>query len=93
MSLQKRNMSKTVEIIASQRILLALVEKGWRREDAYKLVQEYAMKAWFDGGSFRQFVEDDAAITKDLSRAELDECFDAFYYVRRGKELLKRAGL
>jgi len=89
----KRNMSKTVEIIASQRILLSLVDKGWRREDAYKLVQAHAMKAWFDGGSFRELVEEDAAITKDLSRSELDQCFDAFYYVRRGKELLKRAGL
>jgi len=89
----KRNMSKTVEIIASQRVLLALVEKGWRREDAYRQVQEHAMKAWGDGNSFRQLVEEDAKIMKDLTRADLDRCFDSTYYVRHAHELLKRAGL
>jgi len=89
----KRNMSKTVEIIASQRVLLALVDKGWRREEAYKQVQDHAMKAWLEGFSFRHLVEEDAKIMNVLSRADLDRCFDATYYVRRGKDLLKRAGL
>ncbi len=89
----KKNMSKTVEIIGSQRVLLALVEKGWQREAAYKQVQDHAMKAWLEGYSFRQLVEDDAKIMNSLTRADLDECFDPEYYVRHGKELFKRAGL
>ena len=89
----KRNMAKTVEIIASQRVLLALVEKGWKRETAYKQVQAHAMKAWLEGASFRRLVEHDSAIIKTLARKDLDRCFDAAYYVRHSRELLKRAGL
>jgi len=89
----KRNMSKTVEIIASQKILLALVDKGWRRDEAYRQVQAHAMKAWTEGSSFRQLVREDAGIMKDLSPADLDACFDPSYYVRRRNAILKRAGL
>jgi len=89
----KRNMAKTVEIIASQKVLLALVEKGWRREDAYRKVQAHAMKAWLDGSSFRQLVGEDAGIMKDLSPADLDACFDPAYYVRRRNAIMRRAGL
>jgi adenylosuccinate lyase len=89
----KRNMSKTLEIIASQRVLLALIEKGWKREAAYKQVQAHAMKAWLEGASFRQLVEDDPAIMKKLTGLDLDRCFDASYYVRHEREILRRAGL
>lgn len=89
----KRNMHKTVEIIASQRILLALVEKGMKREDAYKRVQDHAMKAWLEGGSFRALVDADAEITKRLNAQELTACFDPSYYVREGRALFQRAGL
>jgi adenylosuccinate lyase len=89
----KRNMLKTVEIIASQKVLLALVKKGWRREDAYKKVQDHAMKAWLEGLSFRQLVEEDAVIMNVLTRVDLDTCFDPSYYVRHSAELLRRAGL
>jgi adenylosuccinate lyase len=89
----KRNMAKTVEIIASQKVLLALVDKGWRRDDAYRQVQAHAMKAWLEGFSFRQLVQQDAGIMKDLSPADLDACFDPAYYVRRRNAILKRAGL
>jgi len=89
----KRNMSKTVEIIASQRILLALVQKGLRREEAYKLVQTHAMQAWQNGASFRRLVESDQAITRRLDRAELERCFDAGYFVRHRRDIFQRAGL
>jgi adenylosuccinate lyase len=89
----KHNMLKTVEIIASQRILLALVGKGLRREEAYKRIQGHAMEAWQNGGSFRERVEADEEIIKHLKPAALEACFDPTYYVRRSRELLKRAGL
>lgn len=89
----KRNMAKTVELIASQRILLALVDKGLRREGAYRMVQDHAMRAWQEDISFRQLVERDSRINRHLGAAELDRCFDVQKYVRYQKELLKRAGL
>jgi adenylosuccinate lyase len=89
----KRNMRKTVEIIASQRLLLALVDKGRRREEAYKRVQEHAMYAWQNDASFRRLVEADHEIGGVLGKTELDHCFDPEYYVRHRDELLKRAGL
>jgi adenylosuccinate lyase len=89
----KKNMAKTVELIASQRVLLALVKKGWQREDAYKQVQDHAMKAWLEGFSFRQLVEEDSKVMKVLTPSELDRCFDPAYYIRHGNELLRRAGL
>ena len=51
------------------------------------------MKAWLDGFSFRQLLEEDGKIMAQLTSAELDRCFDTAFYVRHGKELLKRAGL
>jgi len=89
----KRNMSKTVEIIASQRVLLALVEKGHRREDAYRMVQTHAMRAWQEGLSFRGLVESDPAIGGKLDKTTLDRCFNASPYIRHSATLLKRAGV
>lgn len=89
----KRNMTKTSEIIASQKILLALVDRGLRREEAYRQVQGHAMRAWQEGISFRKLVEDDTLIMGKLDRKVLDSCFDLSYYVRYQKELFRRAGL
>ncbi len=87
------NMSKTVEIIASQRLLLLLVGKGSRREAAYRRVQAHAMKAWQSGRSFRKLVETDPQIGGRLTPSELTRCFDPGYYVRNRRQILKRAGL
>jgi adenylosuccinate lyase len=88
----KRNLGLTVEIIASQRVLRALVEKGWRREDAYRVVQGHAMRAWQEHLSFRNLVETDPQM-KVLSKATLDGCFNTAPYIRHEATLLKRAGL
>lgn len=89
----KRNMERTVEIIASQRVLLALVEKGWRREDAYREVQAHAMRAWQEQLSFRALVEADPHIMKALDAKTLDACFTITPYIRHAGTLLKRAGI
>jgi adenylosuccinate lyase len=89
----KKNMARTVEIIASQRLLLALVNKGLRREDAYRLVQGHAMKAWLEGASFRLLIEADPVISQKLRDSEITVCFDPQYYVRHSKEIFRRAGL
>ena len=89
----KRNMAKTVEIIVSQRVLLALVEKGMARDDAYRLVQGHALIAWQKGDSFRQRVQADPAVSRRLPPDELDRCFDISRYLRHTRDLFKRAGL
>ena len=89
----KRNMFKTVELIASQRLLLALVDKGLGREEAYRKVQGHAMKAWRNGDSFRQLVASDRGIKQHLSQADIDRAFEPEYYVRHVKDILKRVGL
>jgi adenylosuccinate lyase len=89
----KRNMLKTVELIASQRLLLALVDKGLGRDESYRKVQSHAMQAWEGGDSFKQLVLADPEFKKYLTPAEVDSVFDPEYYVRHVKEIIKRSGI
>jgi len=70
----------------SQRVLLALVEKGASREDAYRMVQRNAMKVWRDpnrkDGDFLANLEADADVSKLLSKAELAAMFDLDYHFK-----------
>lgn len=85
-----RNLALSHELFFSQRILLALVEKGWERQRAYEVVQRVAMASWESGTSFPQLVRDDAEITSSLSTAQLDELFDTDYYLRYEDHILDR---
>ncbi|MGH2739204.1 MAG: adenylosuccinate lyase [Actinomycetota bacterium] len=60
----------------SGQVLLALVERGLRRDEAYGIVQEAAAKAWDEGGSFRELLEMDERVTEKLSEEELAACFE-----------------
>ena len=72
----KRNMDRTLGLIFSQRVLLALIDKGLVREEAYDTVQPKAMQAWELQVPFRSLVEKDDKITSLLTKEELDDCFD-----------------
>ena len=63
-------------VLFSQRVLLALINKGMVREEAYDRVQPKAMKSWETKTPFRELIEQDSTITNVLSKEELDECFD-----------------
>jgi adenylosuccinate lyase len=80
----KANLEKLGGLHNSQRVLLALVEKGATREDAYRLVQRNAMKVWRDAnrkeGDFLRNLESDADVSKLLSKKELGEMFDLDYH-------------
>jgi adenylosuccinate lyase len=80
----KANLERLGGLHNSQRVLLALVEKGATREDAYRLVQRNAMKVWRDAnrkeGDFLRNLEGDADVTKHLSKVELGEMFDLGYH-------------
>ena len=71
-----KNMNIYGGVVFSQRVLLALVKNGMKRETAYKLVQHHAHLAWNkEGGNFRASLEADPKITQNLQFSELAECF------------------
>ncbi len=72
----KKNLESTGGLIFSGQLLLDLAESGMLREDAYRLVQEHAMRAWKEDLNFREEVARDAAIAKLLSPEKLEKTFD-----------------
>jgi adenylosuccinate lyase len=68
------NLDASYGLVFSQPVLLALVQAGATRDDAYRIVQDNAMKAWDQGRSFRELIAADARVT--LSDADLDRAFD-----------------
>ena len=72
----KRNLESTGGLIFSGQLLLDLSEAGMLREDAYRLVQSHAMRAWKEDLNFREEVSRDPAIAKLLSPEKLAKTFD-----------------
>ena len=89
----RRNIELTQGVIFSQRVLLVLIDKGLMREEAYKMVQDNAMKAWEKGTSFPSLLEADRRITSCLSKLELSSLFDYTYYLKHVDDVFKRLGL
>ncbi len=77
-----QNIYLTNGLIFSQRVLLALTEKGVTREKAYRLVQRNAMKVWEEKTDFKELLKKDSDITEKLSMEELDEIFDLNYHLK-----------
>jgi adenylosuccinate lyase len=72
----RKNLDRLGGLVHSQRVLLALTQKGVTREDAYRLVQRNAMKAWAGDGDFLDLLKADKEVRKHLSEAELKSNFD-----------------
>ena len=89
----KENLELTRGLVFSQRVLIALIEKGMLRETAYELVQEKAMRAWDEGQDFRELLRQDAGVGKLLPQKELEALFDYGYYLRYMDEIFERAGV
>lgn len=90
----RRNMDVFGGVIFSQAVLLKLVEHGVSREDAYRLVQSNAMKAWNrEDGNFKENLLNDQAVTSLLSREELLSCFDADAYLKNLDQVFSRLGV
>jgi len=89
----KRNMGRTFGLIYSQRILLALIDKGLVREEAYDTVQPLAMQAWDEQVQFRTLVDASEKITSYLTKEELDDCFDYNYHLQHVDMIFERLGL
>jgi len=89
----KKNMERTFGLIYSQRVLLALIDKGMTREAAYDLVQPKAMEAWEKQVPFRSLLEADERITSQLTKEELDDCFDYRHHLKHVNTIFARLGL
>jgi len=89
----RSNLELTCGLVFSQRVLLALIDKGVSREKAYKMVQDNAMKAWQKKMSFISFLEDDTEIAAYLNKSELESLFDYNYYLRYVDTVFNRLGL
>jgi len=72
----ERNLNQLGGLIFSQRVLLALTQAGMSREDAYRLVQSHAMRAWKEDLVFRDEIARVPAITSLLTPAQLTRAFD-----------------
>jgi adenylosuccinate lyase len=86
----KQNLELTGGLIYSQRLLLALIEKGAQRKEAYEAVQRCAMSAWNGGASFYDLVSKDTFIMRFLNPRELQACFDPQYYLRHLDVIFQR---
>ncbi|MBM3940526.1 MAG: adenylosuccinate lyase [SAR202 cluster bacterium] len=87
------NIESTRGIVFSQRVMLALIEKGMAREEAYRTMQRHAATSWEQGADFRDLVRRDAAVQARLSGEELAALFDYGYYTRHVDALFARAGI
>jgi len=89
----RRNIELTQGLVFSQRVLLALINKGLMREEAYKMVQDHAMKAWEEKKDFPSSLKADRRVTAHLSKEELNSLFDYGYYLKHVDEVFERLGL
>jgi adenylosuccinate lyase len=87
----KRNLDRAAELYFSEAVLLALVEAGMPRQEAYVLVQRNAMRAWRGEGRFRDFLAADADVASRLDAAKLDEAFDLERALSHVPAILERA--
>ncbi|MCS5669139.1 MAG: adenylosuccinate lyase [Dehalococcoidia bacterium] len=87
------NIESSLGLVFSQRVLLALVEKGMAREDAYQIVQSNAGRSWEEKKDFRDLIRADKKTGEYFSASEFDELFDYGYYTRYIDETFARLGL
>jgi adenylosuccinate lyase len=86
----RKNLDRLGGLLHSQRVLLALTQKGVAREDAYRLVQRNAMKAWAGEGDFLDLLKADKDVRKHLSEAELADNFDLDFHFAHVDTIFRR---
>jgi len=89
----KKNMDITKGLLFSQRVLTVLIEKGLDRQQAYKLVQRNAMKAWKGNKRFLNLLKADPEVVAVIPADELEPLFDYQYYLRYVDDVFKRLGI
>lgn len=89
----KKNLELTKGLVFSQRVMLALIDKGLSRQDAYKMVQRNAMKSWKGKKTFPALLKADAEVSATISPEELDAIFDYQHYLQYVDEIFRKLGL
>ncbi len=86
----QKNLERLSGLIHSQRVMIALTQKGVAREDAYAIVQRNAMRVWRGEGDFLSLLAADKEVRKHLSAAELEENFDLGYHFKHVDTIFER---
>jgi adenylosuccinate lyase len=86
----KENMLKSYGLFNSQRVMLALIDKGLNRDFAYDIVQRNAMKSWQTGAQFRKILFRDTDVKRYLTAKEVEDIFDLKYYLKNVDYIFKR---
>jgi len=86
----QRNLDRLGGLVHSQRLLIALTQKGVAREDAYRLVQRNAMKVWAGEGDFLTLLKADPDVRAKMSEDEIEEYFDLGYHFKHVDTIFKR---
>jgi len=85
-----RNLDRLGGLVHSQRVLIALTKAGVAREDAYRLVQQNAMKVWRGEGDFLSFLKADKTVREHLSDAEIEANFDLAHHFKHVDTIFER---
>ncbi len=86
----QKNLDRLGGLVHSQRVLIALTQKGVAREDAYRIVQDNAMKVWRGEGDFLTFLKADPRVTAKMSAKEIEENFDLGYHFKHVDTIFRR---
>lgn len=86
----KKNMAISGNLYFSQQVMLALIQTGITREDAYRIVQSNAMEVWKKGGDLRDELKGDPRITERIGAQEIDAIFDLNYHLKNVDAIFKR---
>ena len=88
-----KNIYRTNKVIFAQRVMNALISKGFVREEAYDIVQPIAMKAWSEGLDYQELLSQNEKVMSYLSTDELNSCFTLDYYFSQVDYIYKRNGI
>jgi adenylosuccinate lyase len=86
----QENLDRTQGLVHSQRVMLALTQKGVGREESYAMVQRNAMRAWNGEGALLELLKADKDVTKALSTKELEALFDLAYHFKHVDTIFRR---
>jgi adenylosuccinate lyase len=86
----QKNLDRLGGLVHSQRVLIALTQKGASREDSYKLVQRNAMPVWRGEGDFQTLLKNDPEVKKYLTDDEISEKFDLGYHLKHVDTIFTR---
>ena len=89
----RKNMDRTHGLVFSQRVMLALVDKGLEREEAYDMAQRNALKSWENKEDYKKLIKADDEIKEYLNDKEIEDVFDYNYYLKEIDNIFTRLNL